>query len=150
MLVDMRSEDKAALQTIEKQILAAVQQGVEETNKRWNSTAIKAEPVLIGDRPAGKMPVTSPIVQIALAASSVQGRKPALDTAHSTDANLPMSLGIPAVTMSGGGASSGIHSAKNEWWAPVNASAGPQNVLLTILGLSGVQGVQPSLLKLTP
>lgn len=150
MLVDMRSEDKAALQTIEKQILAAVQQGVDETNKRWNSTAIKVEPVLIGDRPPGKMPLTSPIVQIALAASSAQGRKPALDTAHSTDANLPMSLGIPAITMSGGGASSGIHSAKNEWWAPVNAYAGPQNVVMTILGLSGVQGVQPSLLNLTP
>ncbi|MFL6720132.1 MAG: M20/M25/M40 family metallo-hydrolase [Burkholderiaceae bacterium] len=150
MLVDMRSEDKAALQTIEKQILAAVQQGADETNKRWNSTAIKVETTLIGDRPAGKMAVTSPIVQIALAAASVQGRKPALDSAHSTDANLPMSLGVPAITMSGGGASSGIHSAKNEWWAPMNAHAGPQNVLLTILGLSGVRGVQPSLLDAKP
>ncbi|MBK4735369.1 M20/M25/M40 family metallo-hydrolase [Noviherbaspirillum pedocola] len=149
MLVDMRSEDKTALQRIEKQILAAVQQGVEDTNQRWNSTAIKAEPVLIGDRPAGKMSVNSPIVQVALAAAAAQGRKPALDSAHSTDANLPMSLGIPAITMSGGGSSSGIHSAKNEWWAPVNAHIGPQNVLLTILGLSGVQGIQASLLDVT-
>ena len=150
MLVDMRSEDKAALALVEKQILAAVQQGVDETNKRWNSSAIKAEPVLIGDRPAGKMAVTSPIVQVALAASSVQGRKPALDSAHSTDANLPMSLGIPSITMSGGGASSGIHSAKNEWWAPVNAHYGPQNVMLTLLGLAGVKDVQPSLLDAKP
>ena len=150
MLVDMRSEDKAALALVEKQILAAVQQGVDETNKRWNSSAIKAEAVLIGDRPAGKMAVTSPIVQIALAASSVQGRKPALDSAHSTDANLPMSLGIPSITMSGGGASSGIHSAKNEWWAPVNAHYGPQNVLLTLLGLAGVKDIQPSLLDAKP
>jgi tripeptide aminopeptidase len=150
MLVDMRSEDKAALQTIEKQILAAVQQGADETNKRWNSAAIKVETVLIGDRPAGKMSLASPIVQIALSASSAQGKKPALDSAHSTDANLPMSLGIPAITMSGGGSSSGIHSAKNEWWAPVNAHVGPQNVLLTILGLAGVRGVQPSLLNVTP
>ena len=150
MLVDMRSEDKAALQTLEKQVMAAVQQGADETNKRWNSSAIKVEATLIGDRPAGKMLPTSPIVQVALAAASVQGRKPALDSAHSTDANLPMSLGIPAITMSGGGASSGIHSAKNEWWAPVNAHVGPQNVLLTLLGLSGVKGVQPSLLNVTP
>jgi tripeptide aminopeptidase len=150
MLVDMRSEDKAALQTIEKQILDAVQQGADETNQRWNSAAIKVETVLIGDRPAGKMSLTSPIVQIALAGSSAQGKKPALDSAHSTDANLPMSLGIPAITMSGGGSSSGIHSAKNEWWAPVNAHVGPQNVLLTILGLAGVRGVQPSLLNVTP
>jgi tripeptide aminopeptidase len=150
MLVDMRSEDKAALQSVEKQILAAVQQGVEETNKRWNSNAIKAEPSLIGDRPAGKMSVDSPIVQVALAASSALGQKPALDSAHSTDANLPMSLGIPAITMSGGGSSSGIHSAKNEWWAPVNAHLGPQNVMLTVLGLAGVKGVQPSLLNAKP
>jgi tripeptide aminopeptidase len=150
MLVDMRSEDKAALQLIEKQILAAVQQGADDTNKRWNSNAIKVETTLIGDRPAGKMALTSSIVQVALAASSAQGRKPALDSAHSTDANLPMSLGIPSITMSGGGASSGIHSAKNEWWAPVNAHVGPQNVLLTILGLSGVRGLQPSLLNVAP
>jgi tripeptide aminopeptidase len=150
MLVDMRSEDKAALQTVEKQILAAVQQGTDETNKRWNSTAIKVEATLIGDRPAGKMALSSPIVQVALAAAAAQGRKPALDSAHSTDANLPMSLGIPAITMSGGGASSGIHSAKNEWWAPVNAHVGPQNVLLTLLGLSGVKGVQTSLLSVKP
>jgi di/tripeptidase len=145
----MRSEDKAALQSVEKQILAAIQQGVEETNKRWNSNAIKAEPTLIGDRPAGKMSVDSPIVQVALAASSALGRKPALDSAHSTDANLPMSLGIPSITMSGGGSSSGIHSAKDEWWAPVNAHLGPQNVMLTVLGLAGVKGVQPSLLNAT-
>lgn len=150
MLVDMRSEDKAALQTVENQILAAVQQGADETNRRWNSSAIKVQTTLIGDRPAGKMSLTSPIVQVALAAASAQGRKPALDSAHSTDANLPMSLGIPAITMSGGGASSGIHSAKNEWWAPVNAHVGPQNVLLTLLGLSGVKGVQPSLLDMKP
>jgi di/tripeptidase len=150
MLVDMRSEDKDALQAIEKQILAAVQQGADETNKRWNSNAIKVETALIGDRPAGKMTPSSAIVQVALAAAAAQGRKPALDSAHSTDANLPMSLGIPAITMSGGGASSGIHSAKNEWWAPVHAHIGPQNVLLTILGLSGVQGVQTSLLNARP
>jgi hypothetical protein len=65
-----------------------------------------------GDRPAGKMAVTSAVVQIALAAASVQGRTPALDSAHSTDANLPMSLGIPAIPIGCGGASSGIHSAK--------------------------------------
>jgi metal-dependent amidase/aminoacylase/carboxypeptidase family protein len=51
MLVDMRSEDKAALQAIEKQILPALQQGTDETNKRWNSAAIKVETVLIGERP---------------------------------------------------------------------------------------------------
>jgi hypothetical protein len=48
----------------------------------------------------------------------VQGRPALLDSAHSTDANLPMSLGIPAITMSGGGVSGGYHSEKLEWWSP--------------------------------
>jgi hypothetical protein len=52
------------------------------------------------------------IVKTALAAATVQGRPALLDSAHSTDANLPMSLGIPAITMSGGGVSGGYHSEK--------------------------------------
>jgi hypothetical protein len=45
--------------------------------------------------------------------------------------------------MSGGGSSGGYHSEKNEWWSPINAHTGPQNVMLTILGLAGVRGVAP-------
>jgi hypothetical protein len=58
-----------------------------------------------------------------------------------------MSLGVPAVTMSGGGSSGGYHSEKLEWWSAQNAHTGPQNVLLTILGLAGVQGVAAPLVK---
>ena len=83
------------------------------------------------------------IVKLALAAASAQGRPALLDSAHSTDANLPMSLGIPAITMPAGGSSGGYHSEKNEWWAPTNAFAAPQNVMLTLLGLAGVQGTVP-------
>ncbi len=143
MLVDIRSADAPLLAKVEQQIKAAIQQGVDETNQRWNSKAITADIKLIGDRPAGQMARDSVIVKLALAAATAQGRPAALDSAHSTDANLPMSLGIPAVTMSGGGSSGGYHSEKNEWWSPKNAHTGPQNVMLTILGLAGIQGVAP-------
>ena len=86
-------------------------------------------------------------VQLALAAAGAQGRPALLDGPHSTDANLPMSLGIPAITMPAGGSSGGYHSEKNEWWAPTNAFAAPQNILLTILGLAGVQGVAPPAIR---
>ncbi|MFS2002231.1 M20/M25/M40 family metallo-hydrolase [Duganella sp. CT11-25] len=141
MLIDIRSADAALLAKVEQQIKAAIQQGVDETNRRWNSKAITAGIELIGDRPAGQMGKDAVIVKTALAAATVQGRPALLDSAHSTDANLPMSLGIPAITMSGGGASGGYHSEKNEWWSPKNAHTGPQNVMLTILGLAGVRGV---------
>lgn len=145
LLIDIRSADAPLLAKVEQQIKDAIQQGVAETNQRWNSKAITSDVVLIGDRPAGQMSADSTIVRTALAAAKVQGRPALLDAAHSTDANLPMSLGVPAITMSGGGASGGYHSEKLEWWAPQNAHTGPQNVLLTILGLVGVRGLDAPL-----
>lgn len=150
MLVDMRSEDAAQLAKVEQQVLAAVRQGVAETNQRWNSKSITVEAVLIGERPAGKTALDSVIVQAALSAAQAMGRTPLLAGAQSTDANLPISLGIPAITMSGGGSAGGAHSAKTEWWAPVRAYEALQNVMLTLLGLSGVQGVAPPLLTDQP
>ncbi|MYM67478.1 M20/M25/M40 family metallo-hydrolase [Pseudoduganella sp. FT55W] len=141
MLIDIRSADAALLAKTEQQIKDAIQQGVADTNRRWNSDALRAEVVLIGDRPAGQMGKDAVIVKTALAAATVQGRPALLDTPHSTDANLPMSLGVPAITMSGGGSSGGYHSEKLEWWSPQNAHTAPQNVLLTILGLVGVRDV---------
>jgi tripeptide aminopeptidase len=60
----------------------------------------------------------------------------------STDSNLAMSLGIPAVTIGGGGGGDGgnWHS-RNEWYKPVDAYYGPQNALLTMLMLTGLDGV---------
>ncbi|MRW92038.1 M20/M25/M40 family metallo-hydrolase [Duganella sp. FT80W] len=144
MLIDLRSADAALLAKTEQELRAAIQQGVADTNARWNASganAISADIALIGDRPAGKMAADSLIVRTALAAATVQGRKAVLDSAHSTDANLPMSLGIPAITMSGGGSSGGYHSEKLEWWSAQNAHTAPQNVLLTVLGLAGVRDV---------
>ncbi|SHM61907.1 Acetylornithine deacetylase/Succinyl-diaminopimelate desuccinylase [Duganella sacchari] len=145
MLIDIRSADAPLLAKVEQQIKDAIQQGVADTNQRWNSKGITADVVLIGDRPAGQMKADAVIVNTALAAAKVQGRPALLDSPHSTDANLPMSLGIPAITMSGGGTSGGYHSEKLEWWSGHNAHTGPQNVLLTILGLAGVRDVAPPL-----
>ncbi|NGZ84776.1 M20/M25/M40 family metallo-hydrolase [Duganella aceris] len=139
MLIDIRSADAPLLAKVEQQIKTAIQQGADETNQRWNSKAITADIELIGDRPAGQTAKDAVIVKTAMAAATALGRPALLDDAHSTDANLPMSLGIPAITMSAGGTSGGYHSEKNEWWSPKNAHAGPQNVMLTLLGLAGVR-----------
>ena len=58
----------------------------------------------------------------------------------STDSNMAMSLGIPAVTIGGGGEGGNWHS-RNEWYKPTDAWFGPQNALLTVLMLSGLDGV---------
>jgi tripeptide aminopeptidase len=56
---------------------------------------------------------------------------------------VPMSLGIPAITIAGGGEGGGAHS-PDEWFSPINSQIGPQAALLVILSLVGVDGVSPA------
>jgi acetylornithine deacetylase/succinyl-diaminopimelate desuccinylase-like protein len=76
------------------------------------------------------------LVQAALAAARKTGHQPSLTTS-STDSNLPISLGIPAITIGGGGRSDNAHSL-DEWFEPEGAWRGPQTVLLTILNYDAI------------
>jgi acetylornithine deacetylase/succinyl-diaminopimelate desuccinylase-like protein len=131
--VDLRSEDPGMLDKIEVKLLEAVRMGTDEENKARaeSKTSLKVETKLIGNRPAGTTAESNPLVQAARWAATTTGYKPEL-TFSSTDANLPISLGIPAITMGGGG-SSGNHHSLTEYYEPANAWKGPQTVLLTIL-----------------
>src|SRR6202790_362066 len=141
MAVDMRSNSTEELLQLEARLLDLVKQAVMEENARWNSVKLSVEIKLIGDRPAGTMPLDSPIVQATQRAVSVLTRAPRVTFAgSSTDSNWAMSRGIPAVTIGGGGEGGNWHS-RNEWYRPVDAWYGPQNALLTILTLTGLDGV---------
>ena len=74
---------------------------------------VAADMKVIGERPAGGTPETAELVRVAQAAVAAQGLKPEL-TASSTDSNLPMSLGIPAITIGSGGSGGRAHSL-DEW-----------------------------------
>ena len=74
------------------------------------------------------------------AVSKIANGRKATFAGSSTDSNLAMSLGIPAVTIGGGGEGGNWHS-RNEWYKPTDAWMGPQNALLTVLMLSGLDGV---------
>ena len=67
----------------------------------------------------------------------------------STDSNLAMSLGIPAVTLGGGGEGGNWHS-RNEWYRPVDGYLGPQLALLAVLLLQGLDGVTKPTLMVRP
>ncbi len=141
MAVDMRSDSTEELLKLETRLLDLVKQAVAEENKRWNSDKISIEIKLIGDRPAGLVAMDSPIVQATQRAVAVITRAPRVTFAgSSTDSNWAMSLGIPAVTIGGGGEGGNWHS-RNEWYRPVNGWFGPQNALLTVLVLAGLDGV---------
>ena len=141
MAVDMRSNSTEELLKLEARLLELVKEAVADENARWNSDKMTVEAKLIGDRPAGIVAMDSPIVQATQRAVTSVTRAPRVTFAgSSTDSNIAMSLGIPAVTIGGGGEGGNWHS-RNEWYKPVNAWHGPQNALLTVLMLTGLDGV---------
>jgi tripeptide aminopeptidase len=144
MAIDIRSDDMASLLEAEKKILATLDEAVAEENKRWNVNTLSVSTKLIGDRPGGRTPTDSVIVEAAVRSNSAFGHKTLL-RGGSTDANVPISLGIPAIIIGGGGKSGGSHST-NEWIDVTDGWKGAQNSLVTVLGLVGVPGVSPALL----
>ena len=148
MAVDIRSDAMDALLQTEKTVLAAIEEAVAEENRRWNVTSLSASNKLIGDRPGGQTPVASPIVEAAVRSNIQFGHTTRLIGA-STDANVPMSLGIPAIVLGAGGTTGGFH-ALSEWIDVTDAWKGAQSSLVTILALVGVQGASEPLLVKRP
>lgn len=114
MVVDMRSTDCGELKKVDEQFLAIVREAVDEENtvRSTREGKITADPALIGDRPCGETALESPIVQTTAAVVKAFGLKPSFGIS-STDSNIPMSLGIPAVTIGRGPGGRG-HSL-DEW-----------------------------------
>jgi acetylornithine deacetylase/succinyl-diaminopimelate desuccinylase-like protein len=135
MEVDMRSSSASALAALDRRFHTAVDEAVAEENRRWSRPGmITAVKELVGDRPAGETPSTSAIVQTALAVGRAVGLAPALSEG-STDANLPMSLKIPAITIGGGGTGANGH-ALSESFDSTDSWKGTQNAILLAIALT--------------
>ena len=145
MQMDMRSNGEKELLELEAKFLEIVKGAAAEENARWGSDKMTVQIKLVGDRPAGSQPPDALIVQAAWASGETLGQKPKLADAGSTDSNLPISLGIPAITVGGGGKDGGTHS-PGEWFDPADAYLGAQQIFLTIVGLTGLEGVSAPLL----
>lgn len=137
MTVDLRSEDPGALAELDARFRAAMNDARAEEIARWGSAVdLRVDIVSIGVRPAGDQSRSAPIVQAALAAAEELGFE-APTGASSTDSNLPMSLGIPSVTIDGGGTGSGSHSL-DESYDTTDSHRGTQWALLLALTLAGI------------
>jgi acetylornithine deacetylase/succinyl-diaminopimelate desuccinylase-like protein len=137
MEVDMRSGSQDKLDDIDAIFHAAVEQALQQENAgRQDGPELTVDVERVGKRPAAQGDATSPVVQRAMAATVEFGIQPSLRIS-STDANLPISLGIPAVTMSRGGISGNAH-APEEWWQNVDGHIGIQIGLLTVLAEAGL------------
>jgi tripeptide aminopeptidase len=139
--VDMRSEDPRALADLDRTFQALVKEAVVAENASRSTAygAVTAEFRVIGDRPAGRTPSDSRLVRTTRSALSILGFDPA-EESSSTDANLPMSLGIPAVTIGAGGRGGRAH-APDEWIdvEPEEMVRGMSVGLLTLLAMAGLR-----------
>jgi len=136
--LDIRSEDGAALRRLGAEAEEALRAAVAEVNgqRRRGTRALALDIEVIGDRPTGVTPPGSPLVRAARAATRFVGYAPEL-VASSTDANVPIALGIPAIAMGAGGESGGTHTL-DEWYANDGGVEGLERALLTVLAVAGV------------
>jgi acetylornithine deacetylase/succinyl-diaminopimelate desuccinylase-like protein len=139
MDVDLRSESCTELKKVDDEFLALVRAAVADENaaRSTKQGSIHADPKVIGERPCGETPRSAPIVQAAAAAITAFGLTPRYSIS-STDANIPMSLRIPAITIGRGGPGDRAHSLDE--WTDVEPRANIVNVqraLALVLAVAG-------------
>jgi len=135
MEVDLRSAGDAELKRLDAFFRRAMKEAADEENatRRAGDVPLKLQVDLIGERPSGETPANSPLVKLAIESTRLLGVEPRLDQS-STDSNLPISLGIPAITLGAGGTSGSSHTLA-EWYDPRDRDKGLKRGLLVILGL---------------
>jgi acetylornithine deacetylase/succinyl-diaminopimelate desuccinylase-like protein len=141
MEVDLRSASPEALATLENRFLAILPQAAEDENAARDTSAgkIRVEVKVIGDRPAGVTDGNSRVVKLAQAVMTGQGHEFHAE-ASSTDSNIAMSLGLPAITVGSGCAGGRAHSL--EEWIDVEPKASAHGIataLGTLLALAGTE-----------
>ena len=137
--VDLRSEEEAELGRLETALREAMQAGVQEEMAASASPehALDLKFRSLGARPAGKLPDDSPLLATIRDVDRYLGNHSRLERS-STDANIPLSLGIPAVSLGSGGKGGGSHTPE-EWYDPAGRELGLKRLFLTVVALAGIQ-----------
>ena len=139
MKVDIRSEVEEEIERLEQALLMAVAEGVAEENAsaRAKGVSLTVSTQSIGYRPGGELPPNARLLQVFRAVDNHLGIKTSIQRS-STDANIPISLGIEAVAVGGGGRSGASHSLR-EWYDPQGRELGLKRLLLVLALLAGVE-----------
>jgi tripeptide aminopeptidase len=140
--VDIRSENNARMQELVDILASAVDRARDAENQRATGGRVAAKLREIGSRPAAVLPDRAPILHYLRAVDSHLGIRSHLDCS-STDANIPLSLGIPAIAIGGGGLGGGAHTSR-EWFSPEGRDLGLKRILLTLLLLLREPARSPS------
>jgi len=141
MKVDIRSTRAEEIERLTQALEAAVRAGVEQEDKR-GSGGLEAKIVPLGNRPVAELPESARILQTMREVNRHLGIRSRLERS-STDANIPLSLGIEAIATGGGGSSGDAHTL-HEWYDPRGRDLGLKRLLLAILVTAGVMGATES------
>jgi tripeptide aminopeptidase len=144
MKVDIRSTSMAEMERLEQSLRRALNRAVEDETMtsemrsvaQKRPSGVNCEIVVIGNRPAGELPSGARILQ-AVRAVDAQLSNAAQVQRASTDANVPLSLGLEAVAIGGGGSGGGAHTLQ-EWFDSNGRELALKRILLTMLALAGV------------
>ena len=137
MQIDIRSIDPNRLNDMEEILFNSMNKALDEQNAiKRSGPDLKLTINKIGNRPSGKVDESVPLIQKTIAATQYMGVEPRL-TIGSTDSNIPISLGLPAVTIGRGGEGGGAHSL-DEWWLNKDGYRSIQLALLILLSESGI------------
>ncbi len=140
MDLDMRSESCSELAKLDETFLSLVREAVDEENRARSTKegTVSANPKIIGERPCGETPVDSSMVRSLSAIVKAFGLSPHYSFS-STDSNIPMSLGIPAVTIGRGGPGGRSHSPDE--WTDVDPNVNVRNVQIALAMILAAAGV---------
>jgi tripeptide aminopeptidase len=139
--VDIRSESEDELVRLENALRECIAAGVRDEmdsarDRSRGKLEFKVE--LFGSRPGGELRSDSPLLAALRAADDFVGNQSRIERS-STDANIPLSMGIDAIAIGAGGTGGGAHSLQ-EWYDPTGRELGLKRALLTLIGIAGVSG----------
>jgi tripeptide aminopeptidase len=139
--VDIRSESEDELLRLESALRECIAAGVRdetESSRDRSKGKLEWKVELLGSRPGGELSADSPLLVALRAADDYVSNQSRIERS-STDANIPLSQGIDAISIGAGGNGGGAHSLQ-EWYEPSGREMGLKRALLTLLGVSGVAG----------
>jgi tripeptide aminopeptidase len=131
--VDIRSENVARIEELVELLTSCIDRSLQMENERATGGRVSARFKEVGSRPGGRLSEGASILRSIRAVDAHLGVKSHLDCA-STDANIPLSLGLPAISIGAGGQGGGAHT-PNEWFHPDGRETGLKRILLTLFSL---------------
>ncbi len=137
--VDMRSESQESLKQIDALLLRSIEQALQEQNELLRrGEPLTVDVQLVGDRPSGETAEDAPVLQRAIAVTRHFGDEPRIGRS-STDSNVPIARGVPAITIGRGGDGGNSHS-PDEWWRNENGAEAIRRALLIVVSEAGLGG----------